>query len=100
MKKFNCYECKHRGGVAGSCHSCCKHPALEIENADPFNALLAVFASVGRVPAITAGIEKLNIKANPHGVRSGWFNFPYNFDPVWSENCEGFETKKDGGGGK
>jgi len=35
--------------------------------------------------------KKLNIKGNSHGIASGWFNFPYNFDPVWLENCDGYE---------
>lgn len=33
----------------------------------------------------------LNIKADPTGIKKGWFNFPFNFDPVWLDNCDGFE---------
>ena len=34
------------------------------------------------------------MKANPHGIKSGWFNYPYNFDPVWKEQlCENFEEE-------
>ncbi len=94
-KKFDCYECKFRGGVAGSCHSSCKHPALEGADSEPLDELLAMFASVGRhTPVISEASEKLNIRANAHGVRSGWFNWPWNFDPVWLENCDGFEAKE------
>jgi hypothetical protein len=41
--------------------------------------------------------KKLNIKANAIGVRGGWFMWPVNFDPVWLENCDGFEAKAEGG---
>ena len=29
-----------------------------------------------------------------HGIKNGWFNFPWNFDPIWLENCDGYEEKK------
>lgn len=30
------------------------------------------------------------VKGNPHGIRSGWFLWPLNFDPTWLEECDGF----------
>ncbi len=33
------------------------------------------------------------VKGNSHGIRSGWFSHPHNFDPVWLESCNGFEQK-------
>ena len=39
--------------------------------------------------------NKFQIKANPHGIKMGWFNWPINFDPVWLENCKGFKQKWD-----
>lgn len=44
------------------------------------------------MPAIAD--KRLKIKANPTGVRNGWFHYPFNFDPVWLERCEGFEKLK------
>ena len=88
--KPNCYDCKWRDEVPGDCHSCCKHPSLK---ADPVGNLMAIFASVGRVAPVSANSSALNVRGNPHGIRKGWFNFPWNFDPVWLENCDGFETK-------
>lgn len=33
----------------------------------------------------------LSIKANPHGIRNGWFLYPLNFDPVWKRSlCSNF----------
>ena len=31
---------------------------------------------------------------NPHGIRNGWFAYPYNFDPVWAtKKCENYEPR-------
>ena len=93
MEKPNCYRCKHQGGVAGSVHSSCTHP--KAGGKDTAGNLFATLASVGRGgPVIdTTGAKALDIRANAHGVRSGWFNWPYNFDPTWLESCDGFEDK-------
>jgi hypothetical protein len=26
-------------------------------------------------------------------MRNGWFCWPFNFDPVWLEACDGFKAK-------
>ena len=28
-----------------------------------------------------------------HGIKHGWFFWPFNFDPIWVEECDGFEYK-------
>lgn len=76
--KANCYDCKYRGKVTGDAHSCCTYPGNSTEMFD--------FITKGN----SANVKKLNIKANSHGVRMGWFMWPINFDPVWLENCDGF----------
>lgn len=78
--KPNCYKCIHRGPVPGDAHSCCYHPDTGYKDSNLRKMLVAHYV--------------LNIKANQHGIDSGWFNWPINFDPVWLENCEGF-TKDD-----
>ena len=104
MGKPNCYDCIYRGEVAGSAHSCCNHPTNAGINSDPLAQIFGIFASVGRVTPL--GLETaspLNIKGNAHGILSGWFNWPLNFDPTWLESCDGFtpeggekdETKND-----
>ena len=95
MNKPDCYKCKWRRNLVGDCHSSCTHPDLGgIEN-DPLGKIMGIFASVGRVSPINLAPETMNIKASLHGIKNGWFNFPYNFDPVWLESCDGF-TKKEG----
>lgn len=30
-----------------------------------------------------------------HGIKSGWFAYPYNFDPVWKTKlCSNYEPRK------
>ncbi len=82
-EKPDCYKCKHRGTVPGDAHSCCKYPGNDTE-------MFSFFAHGNRENA-----KKLNIKANPHGIGSGWFLWPVNFDPVWLENCDGFKSKEE-----
>jgi hypothetical protein len=94
--KPNCYKCKWRGEVLGSAHSRCHHPVTGGEGKYPLAELMSIFGSVGRCEAVVdlEGAVKLGIKANLHGVEHGWFQWPYNFDPVWLEACEGFEAKE------
>jgi hypothetical protein len=79
--KPTCYQCQYRGTVPGDAHSCCKYPGTSTNIFDIFNPK-------NREIAI-----ELKIQANPHGIRSGWFIWPVNFDPAWLENCNGFEAK-------
>ena len=91
-----CYKCVYRGESPGSAHSTCNHPACQVSKSN-INSMLALLASVGRAEPVDGGAAKtqLGIKASAHGIRSGWFNWPYDFDPVWLENCEGFEPKEE-----
>ena len=59
---------------------------------DPELQLMAIFGSVGRGPAIRGNVG-LNITGDPHGIKMGWFQWPFNFDPCWLLTCDGFEEK-------
>ena len=38
-----------------------------------------------------------NMRGNPHGVASGWFIYPWNFDPVWADvKCRNYKKIKGG----
>jgi hypothetical protein len=95
MTKGKCYDCIHRRECAGSAHSSCAHPKSGLKNASPLMEMMAIFASVGRTgPALEVdGMKALGIGLNPHGVRRGWANWPFNFDPIWLVECTGFEEK-------
>lgn len=79
--KANCYECKFRGNVPGDAHSCCNYPEND-------TGILSFFERKN-----FENMKKLNIVGDKHGVYHGWFMWPVNFDPVWLENCDGFEQK-------
>lgn len=79
-----CYKCKYRGDVPGVAHSCCHYPGNDTN-------LFSMFESANFLQA-----AKLDIRAEKHGVMSGWFMWPVNFDPIWLRSCNGF-TPKDSG---
>ena len=35
-----------------------------------------------------------HVKGDQHGISHGWFFWPFNFDPTWLEECDGFEIKQ------
>ncbi len=95
--KPNCYECRWRGEVPGDAHSKCCHPYNAPLLNNSMLSLIGMLAG-GRKEALPIMFDKrLKIEANEHGIRSGWFNYPFNFDPVWLDNCMGFTraTKDD-----
>ena len=88
-EKPNCYKCKYRGEVPGSAHSSCHHPKCQSMTEDSLLNLVSILGSVkGGVPPFPTGLK---VKGNEWGIRNGWFNHPLNFDPVWLEECNGFE---------
>jgi len=99
MEKVNCYECEYRGNLAGDAHSCCEHPAYKDLIDNPMLGVLSIFASVGRMGAgsplnLPALKEGCKVKLNPHGVKNNWANHPFNYDPIWVEECTGFKAKE------
>ena len=80
----NCYNCKYRQGVVGSCHSSCAYPID--------SAKAAVMFMTG-ARSLETSDKSFSIEGNPHGIKNGWFVWPIDFDPVWVETCTGFEQK-------
>lgn len=33
------------------------------------------------------------VEGSPHGIKNGWFYWPFNFDPIWLKSCDSFEEK-------
>jgi len=89
--KPNCYECIHRGTVPGSAHSCCNHPDTVDARESSLGQLVGIIG--GGLPVPSRGWTTLKIAGNRHGARMGWFAWPLNFDPVWLERCDGFQSK-------
>ena len=94
QNKPNCYECQYRGEIPGDAHSCCKHPDAGADLNNPMGSLMAIFAGVGRGSPIQGGSsQKMNVTFDDVGIRNGWANFPWGFDPVWLLSCNGFKKK-------
>lgn len=71
--KTNCCECKHSGSnsTMNSAHIHCSFFWRAGHN------------SKSEHPE---GVE--------HGVKNGWYDFPYNYDPIWmKEDCPQFSPK-------
>jgi hypothetical protein len=83
--KPNCYECQYRTSIPGDAHSACNHPSIAKGN----RLHVAIHCLAGDSPTA----RELNIKGDAHGISSGWFFWPLNFDPVWLESCSGFVKK-------
>ncbi len=88
-----CYRCKYKKDLIGSAHISCHHPSFKNYFKEPIIHLFSFLASVGRLntPILAVGV---NVKGDPHGIFNGWFNHPFDFDPVWLIECDGFEEKK------
>lgn len=84
-EKPNCYKCKHRAVIPGDAHSRCTHPAVNPNT--QFGSFIDTL--MGRN---TSAAVKLGISGNEIGIRHGWFMWPSNFDPVWLQSCNGFES--------
>lgn len=90
--KANCYDCQFRGTIPGSAHSKCDHPSVKEVSKDPLIGIMSILGSVGRVPAPRIS-GKDAPKFSDHGIRGGWANWPFNFDPTWLEECKLFKEK-------
>jgi hypothetical protein len=92
MAKPNCYECIYRRNIPGDTHSKCVHPD---NGATSVNKELFEFMSIlgGAGGALVTTISDMKITGDPHGIKNGWFNWPFNFDPIWLNECNGFKPK-------
>lgn len=93
MTKPDCYKCKWKKDIIGDVNISCHHPVFKEIYENPMLILLGVFASVGRTPPMQIQDKNIKVVGNLHGIEHGWFNHPLNFDPVWLDECNGFEEK-------
>jgi hypothetical protein len=91
MKKPNCYNCKYRGEVPGSAHSCCTVLRKEGDENNAETMMVEIGLATRKIALVNESDQKPLVKLNEHGVKSGWADWPLNFDPVWVDECP-FET--------
>ena len=86
----DCLTCRYRGTVPNSRHSSCKHPAAEsvLSNSEDLLALMKSIANEGRIPYLYPGFK---VEFDQAGVIQGYALWPFNFDPIWLEECTGYE---------
>jgi hypothetical protein len=80
----NCYKCKYRGNLSGSTHSRCN--VIKSTNNEKSEELEFLIAT-GAFTLINSITKEELVKLDSHGVRSGWAQWPINFDPIWVESC-------------
>ena len=71
---MDCYSCIYRRPVPGSTHSSCEH--------------------YDRISEGVITRKLLGVKLIRHGVMHGWARWPFDFDPVWIEACNGYTAKE------
>jgi len=94
-KKPDCYKCQYRREIPGNAHTRCAHPqAGGDKERNPLLEIMGILAGAYRAIPFSINNDKLGIKGNLRGIRNGWFIWPFNFDPVWLESCNGFSPKE------
>jgi hypothetical protein len=97
VEKPDCYECEYYGGECpSSCHICCAHPSLKAIVDSDIGQLFKVLGKRVNIGEDETRVMNSPIKVvgNPNGIRNGWFNWPFNFDPIWLVSCTGFKKKE------
>ena len=84
---MECWKCKHRREVPGSCHSACFHQKVTSATSwvDLLGDMMGILEKVRENP--------LGIGLDPVGVKGGWASWPFDFDPIWVTQCSGMELK-------
>ena len=91
-----CYSCAYRRSIPGDCHSRCAHPTLGDASNDALAEMMGITLDQRKRARVIEAAGKLKIRGAAHGVANGWFKWPYNFDPVWLLNCNGYKEAEDG----
>ncbi len=100
-----CYQCKYRQEAPRSVHSRCVHPSVANVVLSRLGELVSEWAATGVIDRRRWGLDMVRadgddeshvldppfeLRCDPHAVRNGWFFWPFNFDPVWLDECGGF----------
>lgn len=85
--KPDCYACRYRRPIPGDAHSSCAHPSVSATLDSPVGKLLTLMGKGAGTVSVQNGLAV----GNAHGIEHGWFNWPFNYDPVWLVACGGFK---------
>lgn len=90
-KKF---DCKHQSSIPGDCHIRCKHPLVSEEDSAIDADILSLLSGRVKFHYASSLARKMGVSGHITGIKNGWFNWPYNFDPIWLESCAKFEKRE------
>lgn len=80
---MNCHECQHARPIPGNAHIQCGHPRMA--RGDKLMALMVVMQS--------GEFKPFGMTFSAHGIKSGWCNWPLEYDPIWVNSCNQFQGK-------
>lgn len=94
-EKPNCYNCIYRKSIPGDAHSVCCHPKANPDS-NELNGISALTTILGKYMGVLFFRNNpLNVTGVEYGIDNGWFNWPWNFDPVWLLTCDGFTKREE-----
>ena len=88
-----CFGCVHRRPVASSSLIACAHPvAVDFAGQNPADSPITTMSAADRalLPQLRPH-RGIKVDGHSYGIRSGWFAWPYIFDPLWLYSCDGLE---------
>lgn len=92
----NCYNCVYRSRAGSNTrHSRCDHPVIDKLMSDP-DALVLVMDGLVNKHKIPSGLWGLEVEVKSSAIANRWGLWPFNFDPIWVEECNGFKAMGDG----
>ena len=81
-------KCLYQKSIQWNTHIRCVNPMIGPQNG--FGDMLSIMNRAPKGILHSMAAKKLGIAGSAHGIKEGWFNWPYNFDPTWLDNCDGF----------
>jgi hypothetical protein len=87
---MNCRNCAYSAPALGSSRHL--HCRFAETHAPAKTLTLAEVARMATGKNVVA--EAMNLTLNPHGVKNGWAEFPWNYDPIWVEGECRYYSKK------
>ena len=84
----HCHTCQHHKPVPDTDNCACNHPWLDSKNTAMAQLMVQ---KMGECKMVNEGVEFF-VKINQQGIDSGAANWPIDFDPVWLEECTGYEA--------
>ena len=87
---MDCWSCQYVKSIPGDAQARCKHPKVTERMNDRFGEILSLLGKRLGPQVELSSAEVLGITLNEHGVRHNWANWPFNFDPIWVNTCNGY----------